>query len=78
MTPATDAEKAAVLHNVVLSKPGALARPKRHRRTAMEHFAGLDVGTKASSLCVVDQDGTIVFEADIPTDPDLVARALKP
>jgi len=44
----------------------------------MEHFAGLDVGTKASSLCVVDQDGTIVFEADIPTDPDLLARALKP
>lgn len=44
----------------------------------MEHFAGLDVGTKASSLCVIDQDGEIIFEADIPTDPDLLAKALRP
>lgn len=44
----------------------------------MEHFAGLDVGTKASSLCVIDQDGEIIFEADIPTDPDLLTKALRP
>ena len=44
----------------------------------MEHFAGLDVGTKASSLCVVDSDGEIVFEAEAPTDPALIARALRP
>ncbi|RYG29325.1 MAG: hypothetical protein EON93_16905 [Burkholderiales bacterium] len=44
----------------------------------MEHFAGLDVGTKASSLCVIDQEGAIVFEADIPTDPDFLTNAIHP
>ncbi len=43
----------------------------------MEHFAGLDVGTKATSVCVIDQEGGIVFEAEVPTDPDALTRALK-
>jgi transposase len=44
----------------------------------MEHFAGLDVGTKATALCVVDADGAIIFETEIATDPDGLARSLRP
>ncbi len=42
----------------------------------MEHFAGLDVGTKDTSVCVVDSDGTILLELAVPTDPDILAKTL--
>lgn len=44
----------------------------------MEHFAGLDVGTKDTSVCVVDAEGTMLLECAVPTDPDALAKALKP
>ncbi len=44
----------------------------------MEHFAGLDVGTKDTSVCVIDHEGSIVFEGAVPTDPDALTRAMKP
>jgi transposase len=44
----------------------------------VEHFAGLDVGTKDTSVCVVDAQGEIVLEATIVTDPAALAGALKP
>lgn len=43
----------------------------------MEHFAGLDVGTHLTSVCVIDAKGEIQFEAELATDPDLLAKALK-
>jgi len=33
------------------------------RRTAMEHYAGIDVSLELSSECVVDTQGKIVKEA---------------
>lgn len=44
----------------------------------MQHFAGLDVATVESALCVLDQDGTIVFEAKVETHPEAIAKALRP
>lgn len=44
----------------------------------MEHFAGLDVGTKDTSVCVVDSEGAILLELSVPTDPDILAKTLKP
>ena len=44
----------------------------------MEHFAGLDVGVKETSVCVVDEAGTILLEVSVPTDPDVLVKALKP
>jgi transposase len=44
----------------------------------MEHFAGLDVGMKDTSVCVLDAEGTIVLEAVVATDPDALAKVLKP
>lgn len=44
----------------------------------MEYFAGLDVGVKETSLCVVDVEGTILLEQSVPTDPAILAKTLKP
>lgn len=44
----------------------------------MEYFAGLDVGTHLTSVCVIDAEGAIAFERELPTDPDTLAKALKP
>src|SRR5512133_2144419 len=47
--------------------------PKHHRRTAMEHFAGMDVSLEQSSVCVVDAAGKIVREAKVASEPgDLI------
>src|SRR4249919_3125722 len=39
-------------------------------RTAMEHYAGIDVSLALSSVCVVDTQGKIVKEAKIASEPD--------
>jgi transposase len=43
----------------------------------MEYFAGLDVAMDESSLCVIDQDGKVVLETAVATDPDAIFKALK-
>src|SRR4051794_10215956 len=44
--------------------------PKHHRGTAMEHFAGIDVSLKDSSICVVDAAGRIVREGKVASEPE--------
>src|SRR3954470_5705323 len=44
--------------------------PRHHRGTAMEHFAGIDVSLKDSSVCVVDAAGRIVREAKVASEPE--------
>lgn len=43
-----------------------------------EYFAGLDVATVESALCVVDDTGAIVLETKIPSEPAAIAAALAP
>jgi len=43
----------------------------------MEYFAGLDVAMEETSLCVVDQEGKVVLETTVATDPDAIFKALK-
>jgi len=43
----------------------------------MEHFAGLDVSVKLTSLCIVDETGRIIREAKIGSDPDALLQVLK-
>src|SRR5271170_4604139 len=40
------------------------------RRTAMEHYAGIDVSLELSSVCVVDTQGKIVKEAKVASEPE--------
>ena len=43
----------------------------------MEHFAGLDVSVKETSVCIVDDAGRIVREVKVASDPDALLAALK-
>lgn len=40
------------------------------RRTAVDHYVGIDVSLKLSSVCVVDATGKIVKEVKVESDPD--------
>jgi transposase len=42
----------------------------------MEHFAGLDVSVKATSVCIVDDTGRIVREVKIASEPDALLQEL--
>ena len=43
-------------------------------RTAVDHYAGIDVSLELSSVCVVDVQGKIVKEAKVASEPeDLIA-----
>src|SRR4029078_6863827 len=52
--------------------------PRHHRGTAMEHFAGIDVSLKDSSICVVDAAGRIVREAKVASEPEALMGWFRP
>ena len=39
-------------------------------KRSMDHFAGLDVSVKETSVCIVDDTGRIIREADIARMPN--------
>jgi transposase len=43
----------------------------------MEYFAGLDVATDETSICVIDGAGSIVLEATVATEPEAICKALR-
>ena len=43
----------------------------------MDHFAGLDVSVKETSLCVVDGTGRIVREVKVASEPEALLAVLK-
>ena len=42
----------------------------------MEHFAGLDVSVKETSVCIVDDTGKIVREVKVASEPDALLPVL--
>lgn len=44
----------------------------------IEYFAGLDVATVETALCVVDGKGDVVLEAKVLSEPAAIAAALRP
>ena len=42
----------------------------------MKQYDGLDVSQKETAMCVVDQDGKVLFEGKIPSDPGALARMI--
>jgi hypothetical protein len=42
----------------------------------MTHFAGLDVSVNETSICIVDDEGRVVLEAKVKTEPVAIISAL--
>jgi transposase len=43
----------------------------------MDHFAGLDVSVKETSICIVDDAGKIVREVKVASEPEALLTVLK-
>ena len=43
----------------------------------MKQYVGLDVSQKETAICVVDQDGKVLFESKVPSDPGALAKAIR-
>ena len=43
----------------------------------MDHFAGLDVSVKETSVCIVDETGRIVREVKVASEPEALLTVLK-
>ena len=43
----------------------------------MDHFAGLDVSVKATSVCIVDDTGKVVREVKVTSEPEALLSVLK-
>jgi hypothetical protein len=64
----------AVPQNDGVETESERSAPSIMRGTAMEHYAGVDVSLKESSVCVVDATGTIVREVKIASEPEALVR----
>jgi len=43
----------------------------------MDHFAGLDVSVKETSVCIVDDMGKIIGEVKVTSEPEALLAVLK-
>jgi predicted NBD/HSP70 family sugar kinase len=43
----------------------------------MDHFAGLDVAVKETSVCIVDDTGRIIREVKVASEPEALLQVLK-
>jgi transposase len=48
--------------------------PKHQEKRSMDHFAGLDVSVKDTSVCIVDDAGKIVREVKVASEPDALLQ----
>ena len=46
-------------------------------KRSMDHFAGLDVSVKETSVCIVDETGKIVREVKVTSEPEALLAVLK-
>jgi len=46
-------------------------------KRSMDHFAGLDVSVKETSVCIVDDSGKIVREVKVASEPEALVTVLK-
>ena len=50
---------------------------KHHKeKRSMDHFAGLDVSVKETSVCIVDDTGRIIREVKVASEPEALLQVL--
>ena len=42
----------------------------------MDHFAGLDVSVKETSVCIVDETGKVIREVKVASEPEALLAVL--
>lgn len=42
----------------------------------MDHYVGLDVSVRETSVCVADENGKVLKEVRVPTEPEAIASLL--
>jgi transposase len=66
------------------STPGALRRHAKveglnpQRRRVMGYYCGLDVSVETTAICIVDDQGVVVYQASVDTDPGQIGKRLRP
>src|SRR5580700_8763620 len=45
-------------------------------KRSMDHFAGLDVAVKETSVCIIDEPGRIVREVKVASEPEALLQVL--
>src|SRR3981189_2331749 len=55
--------------------PGYALKHQKEKRS-MEHFAGLDVSVKETSVCILDDTGSIVREVKVVSEPEALLQVL--
>ena len=53
------------------------ASKHQKEKRSMDHFAGLDVSVKETSVCIVDDTGKIVRELKVASEPEALLAVLK-
>jgi len=43
----------------------------------MKRYVGLDVSQDSCAVCVLEDDGTLLFEGACATDPDVIVQTLR-
>ena len=72
------AEECWVLRFRLMVKTRSALSGLKHQKEkrSMEHFAGLDVSVKETSVCIVDDTGNIVREVKVASEPDALLPVL--
>jgi transposase len=66
-----------VLRFRLMVKRGPRTRPQDQKeKRSMDHFAGLDVSVKDTSVCIVDDAGRIIREVKVASEPDALLTVL--
>src|SRR5438132_11717283 len=56
--------------------PHEAASKHQRRSAAMQHYVGLDVSVKETSVCIVDKAGRVIREVKVATEPMAILAAL--
>jgi transposase len=43
----------------------------------VEQYVGLDVSMEETSVCIIDKNGAVIFEGEVPSQPEAIAELLR-